>query len=325
MINRDSITATPFQLTSWNVEYDPVAEGALAPNLYINIPDTIGHLSARITASADSLQIGVAFKNVSTVNMDSIVVKVTLYDSLNNAFQFPISRLRPLPAGDTIHINLKLDVTGFRGMYNVYLQVNPNNTPPEQFSFNNFLYKYVYVSRAATLPVTLLNFNASLIGNNVQTTWLVNSELNTRQYIVQHSRNGTDFTSIGKQFPTAATGSKTYRMEHANPVFGKNYYRLQIVDNDGSLTYSPARLVTIASATVVNVYPNPVKDKLNVSVARRDGKASVVKLTNAAGQQLWQQKVTGTTQIDMTRWAIGLYLLHVDDGVSKKTFKINKQ
>jgi hypothetical protein len=210
-------------------------------------------------------------------------------------------------------------------MYNVYLQVNPNNTPPEQFSFNNFLYKYVYVSRAATLPVTLLNFNASLIGNNVQTTWLVNSELNTRQYIVQHSRNGTDFTSIGKQFPTAATGSKTYRMEHANPVFGKNYYRLQIVDNDGSLTYSPARLVTIASATVVNVYPNPVKDKLNVSVARRDGKASVVKLTNAAGQQLWQQKVTGTTQIDMTRWAIGLYLLHVDDGVSKKTFKINKQ
>jgi hypothetical protein len=73
------------------------------------------------------------------------------------------------------------------------------------------------------------------------------------------------------------------------------------------------------------VYPNPVKDQLNISVTRRDGKTSVVQLINPAGQQLWQRKVAGTIQIEMAKYANGIYLLQVDDGTSKKTYKINKQ
>jgi hypothetical protein len=307
------------------VEFEPVAEGAIAPNLYFNIPDTIGKTYAT-TTSADTLPIGVGFKNVSVENMDSVAVQVTLYDSLNNAVVYPIQKLRTLAAGDTMHINLNLNVSGLNGLYNVYVKINPDNNQPEQYSFNSFLYKYVYINQAAILPVSLLDFNAVLVGSNVQTSWVVAAESNAKQYIVQHSTNGSVFVPIGKRLAlNAGSGNASYNFEHVNAPPGKNFYRLQIIDNDGTFKLSPVRLVTIGTGNVVNVYPNPVKDKVNVSITRQDGKPSAVRLLTQFGQELWQQKVSGTVQIDMTKLAAGVYLLQVDDGNTLKTYKINKQ
>lgn len=325
MNNKDSVTATPFQLTSWKIDYDPVGEGAVAPNLYFNLPDTIGKMYAA-TTSADTLPIGVGFKNVSTENLDSVAVQITLYDSLNNAITYPVTKLHPLAAGDTMHIDLKMDVSGLSGLYNVYIKINPNNTQPEQYSFNSFLYKYVYINRIVLLPISLLDFTAMLAGTNVHTTWAIANEGNTRNYIVQHSTNGTAFTTIGQLLAgNTHSGNGSYSYDHANPAAGKNYYRLQIVDNDGSFKYSAVRLVTIGKAIVVNVYPNPVKDKLNISITRQDGKPSVVRMMNEFGQELWQQNVSGAVQVDMSKWAAGLYLLQVNDGNTLKTYKINRQ
>lgn len=106
---------------------------------------------------------------------------------------------------------------------------------------------------------------------------------------------------------------------------GKNYYRLKITDNDGKFKYSPVRLVNIGTKTSVNLYPNPVKNLLNITISRQDGMGSTVKLMNSFGQQLEQRIVSGTSQVDLSKYASGLYLLQVDDGTNVTTYKIQKQ
>ncbi len=320
MSNADSVSATPYQLTDWGLGYIPVPEGAVAPNLYFNIPDTLG------TADNDTLHAEFAFKNVSKADFDSLKVKVILYDSLQHAIVYTVQKLRALQAGDTLHVSLALDVASLNGTYNLYVDVNPDNDQPEQFTFNNFLYKYVYIDKGRTLPVTLLNFNAVLQNSNVKTLWSVATEVNTKQYEVEHSTNGSSFSKIGVVAASSfASPNKDYTYVHLDPPAGKNYYRLKIVDNDGSFKYSPVRLVTVASSVVVNVYPNPVKDILSISVSRQDAKTSDVRIINAFGQQLWQQKVNGTVTVETKMWASGMYIVQVDEGDAIKTFKIQKQ
>ncbi|MCW3106710.1 MAG: type sorting protein, partial [Segetibacter sp.] len=326
MNNADSVTATPYQLTKWGVGYVQVPEGAIATNLYSNIPDTVGTLNG--SAYTGTLNVGFAFKNVSKANFDSLSLKVVLYDSAYNPFVYPVQKLHPLLAGDTLHADLALDVSSLSGWYNLYVEVNPaNDHQVEQNSFNNFLYKYVYIDRTRVLPVTLLDFNAALQNSNVKTLWSVTAEVNTKQYEVQHSVNGTSFSKIGavNPLPSAGSENKNYTFVHVNPPTGKNYYRLKIIDNDGAFKYSPVRLVTVANAIAINVYPNPVKDVLNISVSRQDGKPSDVRLMNAFGQQLWQKKVNGTVQVDMKTWASGTYIVQVNEGSAVATYKIQKQ
>jgi hypothetical protein len=326
MNNADSVTATPYQLAKWGVGYVPVPEGAIASNLYYNIPDTVGTLNG--AAYNGTLNVGFAFKNVSKANFDSLSVKVVLYDAGYNPLVYPLQKLRPLVAGDTLHAELALDVSSLSGWYNLYVEVNPlTNHQPEQFSFNNFLYKNIYIDRGRVMPVTLVDFTAALQNTGVKTVWSVATETNVKHYEVQHSLTGTGFNNIGIVNPLAATSAlnKSYAFMHLNPLAGNNYYRLKVVDNEGTIKYSSVRLVTVANGMEINIYPNPATDILNISVTRRDGKISEVRLVNTFGQQLWQKKVYGTAQVDMKSWASGTYFIKVNVGNAESTYKIQKQ
>jgi hypothetical protein len=322
MQNTDTITATPFQLQYWQVYYTPVREGAIAPNLYFNIPDTIGG-SGNI---ADTLHLRVGFKNVSKMPFDSIALKVVLYDSLNTSYVYQVNKLKPLAAGDTLHVDVPVNVHTLSGLYNVYIEVNPDLQQTEQYSFNNFLYKQVLINPGTPLPVSILNFSANLSGADVATHWQVAEETNTDNYVVQHSTDGVSFKQLGT---VTAKGNgalvSQYQFVHKNAPAGTNYYRLKIVDKNGQLTYSSIRRVTIGKQVVATIYPNPVTDKLNIAFSELLGKTVELRVTNAHGQQVWRGRINGSTSVDTRRWPAGTYLLILDDGASFTTYKLQKQ
>ncbi len=325
MNNVDSITATPYQLTEWNLQYVPVPEGAIAPNLYYSIPDTLGTWVSNQQIKSDTLHVGVAFANVSQADFDSVAVKVILFDTLQNPIELPLQRVRALLAGDSLHIDLQLPVNGLSGWYNMYLNVNPAGDQPEQFTFNNFLYKYIYFDNATSLPVTLTSFTALLQGTQVKTSWNVSAEVNTRQYEVEYSTSGDHFNRISTVAAAGVAGKNEYTYYHTNPANGFNYYRLKIIDKDGSFTYSAIRQVTVDPSVVIRLYPNPVRDVLTLSVANPAAKTSEVILLNAFGQQVWQKQMSGTEQIDMKRLPAGNYLLRVLTNGVDHVYKVQKQ
>ncbi len=161
MRNVDSINLTPYQLRWWRILYDPVPEGALAPNILYKFKDSVS------LGQTDSLRI--AFKNVSEVAFtDSINVNLTLYDANNVANNFPVKKLKALNAGDTAVVTANIPTYSLSGLNNLYLDVNPtgNNHQPEQTHFNNFMYRNLAVNADNYKPVLDVTFDGIHILNN---------------------------------------------------------------------------------------------------------------------------------------------------------------
>ena len=322
MSNTDSATATPYQLSNWNISYTPVPEGAVAPNLYIDIPDSFNTVTPMPGQFPGMMHIGLAFKNVSKADFNALSVKIVLYDYSGNDITYPLNILRSLPAGDTLHIDQDIDVSSLVGLYNVLVYVNPGQAQPEQYSFNNFLYKYVFITNSIILPVTLLDFNAVLEGRKVNTLWHVANEGSTKLYEVEHSANGAAYKKAGV---VIATQKNSYSFIHNDPVIGKNYYRLKILDKDGKFTYSKIREVELSENGFVKIYPNPFRDILYINIKSGDGKPSQLKILNGYGQQVYLGKMNGMATIKTNTWAAGTYLVQIAEGHATQTFKIQKQ
>jgi uncharacterized repeat protein (TIGR01451 family) len=105
------------------------------------------------------------------------------------------------------------------------------------------------------LPVNLLSFQAELNDAVVHVTWKTAMEENLKQFEVQRSANGVDFTTIG----TVQPGQTTYLFTDKEPLAGYNYYRLKSVDKDGSAKYSTTVLINVknGAAVISSIYPNP--------------------------------------------------------------------
>lgn len=325
MHTQDSLTQKPYRLKDWSVEFEPVPEGALASNLGISIPDTL-LFAHENNVAYDTLKGYIVFKNISASAFDPLKVNLVLYDANNNPHSFLLPRTKPLASGDTVHISFKVNVTELpAGTYNLYLDVNPDNDQPEQYHFNNFLYHYVVIERDPLLPVRLFDFTAKAVNKNVQLQWNVTSEINTSNYSVEFSANGTSFNAIANIHATATnTPVKKYSFVHTSPVNGKNFYRIKMVDKDGSFVYSPIRIVSFSNIEV-QVYPNPTKGLLNIIL--NSGNLGTIKLfvMDATGRQLQQQTFTGNTTLDISRLSAGMYIIHINDGVQVRSFRVYKQ
>lgn len=158
---RDRTQFTPYQLRHWRITYEPVPEGAIAPNIFFSSRDTF--------EVGEPLDIKVAFKNVSNVAFDSLKVKVTVTDQNNVTNIIPLPRKRPLTvygtSGDTVQLSAPLSTANFSGLNTLYIEANPDNDQPEQYHFNNFLFRNFFVRPDSLRPLLDVTFDGVHILN----------------------------------------------------------------------------------------------------------------------------------------------------------------
>ncbi|MBC7950113.1 MAG: hypothetical protein H7Y42_19675 [Chitinophagaceae bacterium] len=160
MKNQDSVHLTPYQLKYWRLTYIPVPEGAIAPNIYFTTKDTV--------EVGEPFNFGIAFKNVSKVDFDSVAVKLTITDKNNFENIVPVPRQKPLtttPPNDTIRLNVAVDTRSLSGLNFLFVNFNPNFDQPEQYTFNNFAFRNLYVRPDSLHPVLDVTFDGVHILN----------------------------------------------------------------------------------------------------------------------------------------------------------------
>jgi hypothetical protein len=152
LTNKDTSNYTPYQLDYWRLTYTPVPEGALAPNIFLNLKDTFD--------MGEPFNFNIAFKNISDEHFDSVKVKVVITDK-NNAAQVFSQKYKPLVAGDTLTVRLAsaIDTKRFEGYNTLFVDVNPDNDQPEQYHFNNFIYRNFYVISDSIGPLLDVTFD----------------------------------------------------------------------------------------------------------------------------------------------------------------------
>jgi photosystem II stability/assembly factor-like uncharacterized protein len=202
-------------------------------------------------------------------------------------------------------------VTNLAGVGTVEFAAGLNNTNFSQFSIG---------INSAVLPLSVINFAAQLQNNKVVLlNWTVREQMNAAKYEIQHSVDGINFVEIGSINATRAT---LYHFSHLTPIIGSNYYRLKIMEDNGSVSFSAVRKINLLSKMELLVNPNPATDEfINFIVKGTNSKSKAsVSITNTLGQVIRTSYISEMQ--NNTRYKIGVpqsgvYILKItfDSGV----------
>jgi hypothetical protein len=137
------------------------------------------------------------------------------------------------------------------------------------------------------LPVKLTSFIASVQNSKVQLRWKVEEEINTDHYKVQRSVDGVEFTNMAT---VPSQHLPQYAITDNSPNNGNSYYRLQIVDKDGSITYSSTATVKLNEYPGLSVYPNPSNGKLTIEITSQKSKKETIRIYDVNGRMVHVQE-----------------------------------
>lgn len=180
------------------------------------------------------------------------------------------------------------------------------------------------------LPVRILEFSGFIHQNVVTLKWTTTEEVDFSHFIIQRSSNGKEFSDIAIK-PHQVSGEYNYtEMDVRFPVQGKIFYRLKLMDVDGSSSFSTVIILskeTVSSFT--NIYPNPAAARLNIELQSNYEEFLTLIIYDGAGHKtktLQHRIVKGRNSfsISLSGMAPGRYILLIKSGSETKTLPFIK-
>ncbi|WP_171036556.1 T9SS type A sorting domain-containing protein [Dyadobacter sediminis] len=181
------------------------------------------------------------------------------------------------------------------------------------------------------LPVRLTDFTARWAEGTVALDWKVSDAVGFERFEIERSINAVHYERIGQ---LAYNGQSTFQFSDSNPLTtfsfaGKRYYRLKMVDTNGSFAYSRVRSVDAdGNQNGLFAFPNPSRDvlHLNLDPASQDSaEATIISVDGKAELRRTVRIIHGTASIDTSSLAGGVYLLSLRVNGREKLLRFVKQ
>jgi Peptidase family C25 len=209
MRNIDSVDITPYQLNYWRIDYDPVPEGALTPNLYFKTKNS-GSLIDTLEIG-EKLNFGIAFKNISNNSFDSVKVKLYVLDRNNTTHNIIFPRRKPLIAADSIRFDYEIDTKEYPEMNTLYIDFNPDSDQQEVTHFNNFMFRNFYVKPDKTNPLLDVTFDNVHILNRDIVSAKPHIQIRLKDEAKYLLLNDTAGMTVQVRFPDNSNTIRTYQ------------------------------------------------------------------------------------------------------------------
>ena len=358
---KDTSSFTPYQLSSWQVLYDPVPEGALSPNTYLQFSDML--------ELGEPQNLKIPFRNFSQASFDSIRIKLQVVDRFNVAHAIPLPRLKALVANDTALIQASISTTTLPGLNMAMLDVNPDNDQLEQYHFNNVAIRNFHVRPDSIHPTLDVTFD----GVHILNQDIVSAKPIIRMQLNDDSRwmllNDTALISVQVRYPSgqlkrfyfrgdtlqfipATSAPATNNQAEINfiPFFpADGEYELIVTARDrsqngaGSISYKVAfQIVNKPSISNLVNYPNPFTSQtsfvftLTGKEPPSQFKIEILSVTGRVVREITQSEI-GSLRIGRNltafRWdgtdqfgqqlANGIYLYRVVTQLDGKSLELN--
>jgi hypothetical protein len=194
-------------------------------------------------------------------------------------------------------------------------------------TFNSCVVRTVNVTLNSTmcslpLPIRLTSFTATNNNCKAQLAWSAVYHNTDKAFVVERSLNGKDFSPIMTMTVQVANGQYNYTDVTDALNHGNVYYRLRLVDMDGTFIYSAVEIVKACSNGQYNgndlvVVPNTARVGENVSLIYKGMRVSgVYVIFNAAGQEVKRSSnisisddTGGTIDVSLQGLKAGVYIL----------------
>jgi len=155
------------------------------------------------------------------------------------------------------------------------------------------------------LPLNLETFSVICAGSYASVQWQTGEESNLDYFLVQRSADGTNWTTLGKVPATNNPTGAAYVYKDLQPP-GTAFYRLEIVDRDGNISYSPVFQGGCSDiAMPFMVYPNPADGQAVAQLSVRQMVTARVLILDINGQQVYNS--TWNLQPGMNQFVLPLY------------------
>lgn len=182
--------------------------------------------------------------------------------------------------------------------------------------YGNTLYldNVSFTGDPSTLPVELLRFTGADAPGGVLLEWSTASEQNTDRFEVERSADLDAWSTIGTRPAQGfATTTTQYDLLDERPFEGTAYYRLHMLDMDGSASYSEVVAVKHTSGGQ-QCYPNPNDGAFRVL---RPTAGTPIAITDALGRQVAFRLETitdGSAVVQLATASPGVYLVTIGGG-----------
>lgn len=162
------------------------------------------------------------------------------------------------------------------------------------------------------LPVSLSSFTGTITNGIASLNWKVENEVSMKEYQLEYSSNGFSFTAVST---VIAKNKAIYSFQNKDISSAKNYYRLKLINKDGSYVYSGIILLSAPEVSAnISLYPNPAIGFVTLSASNINPN-SHIELTDFRGRCILKQEiVSGITRVNIQGVAVGMCNLALYEG-----------
>jgi len=303
-------------------KYEPnntLAQTYLLPLNFINDTAYTNTAGSNITASnlkdyfkiilpaGYNYSVNIAFDNANYSSTDSVYTLDGLFAYSSNAGS----------TWTTIRTGVRTLTEA--GSKTLYFRVAPSLASP--FGEIGTYMLELKVIRSFPLPVVFSVVNVDKVGSSNVINWKVTDEVNLVSYNVERSYDGKEFSVIGTS-KANQTNDYSYKDNTFNTDNKTIYYRIAAIDKTGNKTYS--NVVSVQSSIVnsqLSIYPNPVKDLLNLQLNNSKAKNITIQVLDMSGRVLITKQTllnagTNSLSLPVANLAKGSYIVAIkgEDG-----------
>ena len=204
-----------------------------------------------------------------------------------------------------------LQVNAFNNSWTHYTGTDGTNFATASALSNISFSELSLASSSSPLPLLWLSLSATRDNGTVDLRWSTTDETNCKDFQVQRSTNGADYTNPAPPLTARNTpGPNAYTWTDSSAFRTITYYRIRESDYDNAYSYSSIVVARAATGNVM-IYPNPVTTGTFSVLVTAPG-TKMISIYNSAGMLYQQVSFAGSAQdIPTTGWPKGFYLLRI--------------
>ena len=172
----------------------------------------------------------------------------------------------------------------------------PGSTPISSNSANTASDSFATFTQFAVsklnglLPICKIDLQAVKVYNVIKIDWKTTCEINVKEFIVEKSSNGVEFSPINTVAAiNTSAAEKNYQSIDNSINSNIIYYRVKVVNNNGKIEYSNVVAIKTTTKHSFEVVTNPVLNKdLKIQLSNLQKGSYSLEIINAIGQKMQQ-------------------------------------
>lgn len=218
-------------------------------------------------------------------------------------------------------------------LYRVIVATTSENlTSLECYFYDENTVRLQLIDCSKIVDANILSFSAQLQSDDIATlNWKVSTEVNMVRYEIEKSEDGNHFTKIGEVIARNTNALLEYYFTDPAPLTRNTYYRLKLINSDGSFSYSRVILLNKDRIFQVNSLLNPFKSTIVADLFMPEGGLVKMRLYDNLGKLIGHENrvlFKGLNNVSFSGWdrlSSGMYIISFENNgqfIQRKVTKI---